>query len=229
MTRKKGTRWAIGDVHGCIKTLKTLIKKLEYVPSRDSLYFTGDYVDRGPGSKEVIDYIWKLQAESKHVYPLKGNHEVIVLDVADNPAYEKHWSTHNGGQATLESFGVDQARSIPHKYLQWMTDLPLWAKTPGYILSHAGLNLAHPQPFRQTDTNIEHVLWNRDSGGYDPAGQIVMIVGHTPKSTSEIITRLVQAKPKLYIDGGCAYGHNLVAFNMEERAFVFQKLVDIVQ
>jgi serine/threonine protein phosphatase 1 len=221
--KRKGTRWAIGDIHGCVKTLKVLIAKMEYKPGIDTLYFTGDYVDRGPSSKEVIDYIWKLKIESRLVYPLKGNHEVMFLESVENPGYESLWFK-NGGESTLNSFEVDHAVDVPRKYITWMKNLPLYAKTPGYILSHAGLNLTHPEPFRDTDTNVEHILWNRDSGGYDPIGQVVLIVGHTPKSLSEIKQRLV--KPKIYIDGGCVFGHFLVALNMENKTLVTQNRVD---
>jgi serine/threonine protein phosphatase 1 len=211
----KGTRWVIGDIHGCVKTLKTLIKKIKYNPSIDSLYFTGDYIDRGPNSKEVIDYIRNLQSQSIKVFPLLGNHETMVTMSINSSDEERMWIKHNGGDSTLESFGVNSAREIPEKYLNWIKHLKLYAQTPGYILSHAGLNLTHPQPFRDTDTNVEHILWNRDSGGYDPGGQITLVVGHTPKSLADLKKRL--KTPKIFIDGGCVFGSLLVALNLENK------------
>jgi serine/threonine protein phosphatase 1 len=224
--KTKGTRWAIGDIHGCIKTLKSLVKKIKFNPSVDSLYFTGDYIDRGPDSKAVIDYVMALQLKSKKVFPLLGNHETMFISSISSTLDEQLWKQ-NGGSHSLKSFGVDTAKEIPAKYIQWIHHLKLYAQTPGYILSHAGLNLAHPEPFRNTDTNIDHILWNRDSGGYDPGKQIVLVVGHTPKNLSTIKQRLTS--PKIFIDGGAVYGHNLVALNLEDKTLVVQSLQDTVE
>jgi serine/threonine protein phosphatase 1 len=224
--KSKGTRWVIGDIHGCLGTLKALVKKIKYHPGVDSLYFTGDYIDRGPSSKEVIDYIMALQTRApKRVIPLLGNHEKMLLDALEEMG-EKMW-VNNGGKATLESFGVDHAKEIPAKYLTWFHRLKLFANTSGYAISHAGLNLAHPDPYRATETNMEHILWNRDSGGYDPARKITLVCGHTPKSLAEIRARLPKAQ-RIYIDGGCCYNGFLVSLNLETRSIVTQKCIDIV-
>ena len=55
--------FAIGDIHGCAETLKKLLDELR-IERSDEIYFLGDYIDRGPGSKEVIDLVLKLQEET---------------------------------------------------------------------------------------------------------------------------------------------------------------------
>ena len=74
-------QWVIPDLHGCSQTLQALITE-QIRPSRsDVLYFLGDYIDRGPDSKGVIDYIITLQENEYEVKVLKGNHEDYFLNL----------------------------------------------------------------------------------------------------------------------------------------------------
>ncbi len=62
-------RWVVPDIHGCLKTLKSLLETRIELTRLDSIYFLGDYIDRGPDSKGVIDYIITLQNNNyKHIY-----------------------------------------------------------------------------------------------------------------------------------------------------------------
>ena len=67
-------RWIIPDIHGCAKTVKVLLENMLKVTKHDQLYFLGDYIDRGPDSKGVIDYLMWLQKEEYEVHFIKGNH-----------------------------------------------------------------------------------------------------------------------------------------------------------
>ncbi|MCK5774959.1 MAG: serine/threonine protein phosphatase, partial [Bacteroidales bacterium] len=71
-------RWVIPDIHGYAKTLKSLLAQIR--PAKeDHLIFLGDYIDRGPDSKGVIDEIMRLQNEGHRVTALMGNHESFLL------------------------------------------------------------------------------------------------------------------------------------------------------
>ncbi len=72
--------YIIPDIHGCIKTLRSLVECRLCVTASDSLYFLGDYIDRGPGSAGVIDYIIDLQESGINVGCIKGNHEHMLLN-----------------------------------------------------------------------------------------------------------------------------------------------------
>ena len=109
-------RWVIPDVHGHAKTLRSLVEE-QIRPARyDEIYLLGDYIDRGPDSKGVIDYIRHLQKDEFTVIALKGNHEDIMVDlyeaeVADkNPWYTAFFNRKRrswfemGGKTTLDSF-----------------------------------------------------------------------------------------------------------------------------
>ena len=93
-------RFAISDIHGCIKTFKTLVDRIEF-SKEDTLYLLGDYIDRGPDSKGVIDHIWKIQEEGYRVHCLRGNHEQMLLEELKNI---KFW--YQGEPAMLKSFNA---------------------------------------------------------------------------------------------------------------------------
>jgi serine/threonine protein phosphatase 1 len=70
--------WAISDIHGCYRTFEALIEKIGLC-KEDELHLLGDYIDREPGSKEVLDLILKLKSENYHVHCLLGNHEIMLF------------------------------------------------------------------------------------------------------------------------------------------------------
>jgi serine/threonine protein phosphatase 1 len=70
--------WAISNIHGCYHTFKALLEKIGLC-KEDELYLLGDYIDRGPGSKEVLDLILKLKSENFNIQCLLGNHEIMLF------------------------------------------------------------------------------------------------------------------------------------------------------
>jgi serine/threonine protein phosphatase 1 len=93
----------IGDIHGCSKTFRKLITGVIGIRKSDSIYCIGDYIDRGPGSREVIDFIISLRQSGFRVYTLRGNHEQMLLDSGKGANAFSLWLM-NGGDTTLESF-----------------------------------------------------------------------------------------------------------------------------
>ncbi len=94
--------FAIGDIHGCYDRLKTLMGKIPIDGLRDTLVFIGDYIDRGPNSVEVVDYLIQLKNRVPETIFLKGNHE-DMLDKFLNGADRFNYLL-NGGQQTLDSY-----------------------------------------------------------------------------------------------------------------------------
>ena len=76
-------QWVIPDIHGCSKTLKALIGEQIRPTRNDWFYFLGDYIDRGPDARGVIDFIIQLEADGFNVRRLRGNHEDFLLKVYD--------------------------------------------------------------------------------------------------------------------------------------------------
>ena len=117
-------KFAISDIHGCNITFKALLEKIDFQKT-DELYMLGDYVDRGPNSKGVIDAILELQKEGYFVKCLMGNHEEAMIKARKDMQMLYNWLEW-GGRETLESFGTRIVHEIPQKYWDFMDSLDFY-------------------------------------------------------------------------------------------------------
>ncbi len=192
--------FAIGDVHGCIRTLETLLWQRLAITPADQLYFLGDYIDRGPNPKAVVDLLQELRRAGYALIALRGNHEQLLLDSLSSEEMFELWLL-NGAAATLRSFGVRYPKQLPESYIDFFAALPLYAETDKAVLVHAGLNFAAADPFSDT----EAMLWDRSfSARPERIGGRRLIVGHTPLPLTVIRESLHWNK--VFLDGGCVYG-----------------------
>lgn len=216
------TRFAISDIHGCRKTFQALLSKIAFTKA-DTLYILGDYVDRGPDSKGVLDDIIKMQDFGYQIHCLKGNHEVMLLD-----SIKTSWNT--ADDELLNSFGISHVQYIPEHYIKWVKNLPLYIELEDYILVHAGLNFNIPNPLEDE----ESLLWIRDWHHHirhDWLAGRVIVHGHTPRSKTEILSQAVSLGSDGYfdIDAGCCFHQydnglgNLCAFDMDTRQVHFER------
>lgn len=213
--------WVIPDIHGCAKTLKALIEDMIKPSKHDWLYFLGDYIDRGPGSKEVIDYLMHLQYEDYNIRLLMGNHEDYLVKsyeeeinlkslfgVKFKNRKKKEWLFH-GGKETMESFKLDDLKDFPQKYVEWMKNLEYYIELENFILVHAGFNFKSENPFQDTDA----MLWVREFEIDSNAVKNKKIIhGHVPVSL-EFIDISIKNKSYKFIDldNGC-YMHDRVGY-----------------
>ncbi|MEO9005453.1 MAG: metallophosphoesterase family protein [Ginsengibacter sp.] len=210
--------FAIGDIHGCSNTFKKLLLEKIEVDKSDTIYCVGDYIDRGPDSKGVIDFILNLRAEGYQIHTLRGNHEQMLMDSITGEFDIDIWLK-NGGTGTLRSFGIQSLDELPEHYMVFFKETKYYFKIKDYIIVHAGLN------FNNKDilADEEAMLWIRDFSPEQPAlKDLTLIHGHTPKPLDHIIN---QKGNCLNIDGGCVYSKrknmgNLVAFNLDERNYI---------
>jgi serine/threonine protein phosphatase 1 len=235
-------QWVIPDVHGCVKTLKSLVTDLIRPTRNDALYFLGDYIDRGPDSKGVIDYIRFLQKDEYTIIALKGNHEDFMVELYDAEVRSKNIWLHNlgnrkhkswmaiGGRPTLESFGVQHVRDIPVEYIEWMKNLPYFVSLDDFVLVHAGLNFKNDDPFEDKHA----MLWLRDYEiKPEKIGNRRIIHGHVPVNM-ELITlsaanksyKFIDIDNGPYISGREGFG-NMVALNLNTMEMVIQYNLDI--
>ncbi|MEM1119528.1 MAG: metallophosphoesterase family protein [Bacteroidota bacterium] len=217
---------AISDIHGCLHTFKALLKQIN-LSKADQLFLVGDFVDRGPDSKGVIDHIWELQEAGYAITCLKGNHEELLLKGYRTGRDDSVWLKH-GGKATLNSFSVAAASYIPKPYIRWMDNLPLFVEHQQYIFVHAGLNFDMPNPLDAKNS----MLWIRgwhDAINYDWLKDRIVIHGHTPTVKSEIEATFERLDYLQYldIDAGCVFDYNgfghLCAVDLTNRELYFQK------
>ena len=168
-------RFAIADIHGCARTLAALLAQID-LQRDDTLFLLGDYIDRGPDSKGVLDQLLALQADGFDLWPLRGNHEQMLLDALDDNTVLPFWKM-NGGGATLYNFGVKHPKELPSRYLDFIASLPLLHLLDDYVLVHAGLDFRTPAPI--TDSSPRALLWTRDFR-IDPAKLAgrTLVTGH---------------------------------------------------
>jgi serine/threonine protein phosphatase 1 len=176
--------YAIGDVHGRLDLVQRAVELIgEHVGSAPfRVIFLGDYVDRGPDSRGVIDLLMELQREWP-VVCLKGNHEELMLQAIMQPAGGrlKRWLEY-GGDHTLASYGLDEdsdlAVGIPREHVRWMSGLPRTTGDGHRIYVHAGLMPGTPV-HRQ---NEQTFLWIRERFLQARPGDFEahVVHGHTP-------------------------------------------------
>jgi serine/threonine protein phosphatase 1 len=229
-------RFAIGDIHGCYFTLRQLVEE-KIKPSRDDeIYFLGDYIDRGPGSRLVIDYLIHLKREGYNIYPLMGNHEDMLLKSFSDERYLQVWFN-NGAEETLKSFEVPEQvlfdyealTFIPERYIHFISGLAYFFELDNFILVHAGLNFRNGMVF----SDHESMLWSRDMQYVgSKIGDKTVIHGHTPMPLVSISNTVRKTQEKLInLDAGCVYkdlpGYgNLVGMDIDSRELFVQENVD---
>ncbi len=198
--------WAISDIHGCFHSFLSLLNKMDFT-FEDKLFVLGDIIDRWPYSRELVDYLMSM----KNCTPLMGNHEEMMLSCLENDKYFYLWCS-VGGQETLESFNVGHPCELDEKYINWFGELHIYVTYGKHVLSHAGVDLNQPYPFKMTDEKREYILWNRDVQR-DFSGKYILVIGHTPLDV-ELIKDSMEEEV-ICIDGGCVFDGQLVAFCLD--------------
>jgi serine/threonine protein phosphatase 1 len=212
--RRKRT-FIIGDIHGCLKMLTRLMRKIDWHPNRDRLIFLGDYIDRGNDSRGVIEYLVRISAQSKNVDCLMGNHEAGFLDYLSG--VDTRTFLANGGVATLLSYrlteGADSNSHIPPEHLTFLRELKPFVELEDYYIVHAGMRPGIPMH----EQTLEDLVWIRDPfiySNYDFGKKIIF--GHTPFSEPLIMHN------KIGLDTGAVYGNRLTC--LELPGFIFHSV-----
>lgn len=225
-------KFAISDIHGCAKTFKALLARISFSPE-DELYLLGDYIDRGPDSKGVIDHIWHLQETGHTVHCLRGNHEQMFLHAIDARDELLGINEARGYAETIASFGTSNIDQVPKTYVKWMKNLDFYLEVDQYILVHAGLNFSTGKPFENRREMIWIRYWYEE---IDRAwlGDRIIVHGHTPIHQLDIKNSIQELGeiPAIDIDNGCPFESsglgNLCAFELRTQTFTFQANIDYV-
>lgn len=198
-------RYAIGDVHGCFLTLREMVEQKLAVSTSDTVVLLGDYVDRGPSSKQVLDYIEHLIDDGYCIVPLRGNHDDMLVRARFSERYVSA-GLRNGGEETLKSFGVDSHEEIPIGYCDRIDSYPFVYEQPDVVCLHGSYNKWAANPL----TDYESILWKRLEGDdLDKTGRRI-VCGHTPIEVYEMQKR-IDGKRKVILDNGCVY-HERVGY-----------------
>jgi serine/threonine protein phosphatase 1 len=176
--------YAVGDLHGRLDLLRLAVRAIadhvQDAPFR--VVFLGDYVDRGPDSRGVIEFLIDLQKRWP-VTCLKGNHEELMAQAVTQPGGGRleRWLD-NGGDATLWSYGLspdsDLGEGVPREHIRWMTALPSTTGDGCRIYVHAGVEPGKPIERQKEPT----LLWIRERFLQARPGSFEahIVHGHTP-------------------------------------------------
>ncbi|MBV6634912.1 MAG: serine/threonine protein phosphatase [Mameliella sp.] len=229
------TIYAIGDIHGQLAMLDTALDRIEQDGGPDArVIFLGDYVDRGPNSRGVIERLSRGLAEGRNWICLKGNHDRLFEWFIAPPAPRQDpylllgydWFHERiGGLDTADSYGVDVPTrirrkdlaaefraAVPPEHLAFLQGLKLMHREAGKVFVHAGIRPG--VPLDQQDE--EDLLWIRQEFHDDPRDHGALIVhGHTPVEAPEL-------KPnRLNLDTGAGYGRPPGVAVLEDNGAIF--------
>jgi serine/threonine protein phosphatase 1 len=204
-TRKEGRLLAVGDIHGCLDHLERLMARVEPTAA-DRVVFLGDFIDRGPDGKGVLDYLLDFGRRFPRSVFLKGNHEAMFLDfLADR---DQLMFLYNGGGTTLESYREAEVIRIPKAHLDFLAGLPACFATEDFIFVHAGLRPGLPLEAQEE----RDLLWIRNefiASDYDWGRTVVF--GHTP------VREPFFSDNKIGVDTGAVFGRVLSCCDVRRR------------
>ncbi len=222
--------YAVGDIHGAAAPLDTLMAKIETdAGGLDAAHviFLGDYVDRGPDSRGVLDRMCAMKRDHPHFVFLKGNHEAVMLDFLQDPDEMLEWLEW-GGDETLRSYGVsgalsrmgedlstDLAAAMPQAHHDFLGSLTLTHREGDYLFVHAGVRPG----VAIDDQEEEDLLWIRGrfhDANPDERPDLTIVHGHHPTR------KPVDAGWRIGVDTGACWSGVLTAVAIEggKRRFI---------
>jgi serine/threonine protein phosphatase 1 len=209
--------YAIGDIHGRADLLEETLARVDadfatYPDCKPIHVFLGDYIDRGPSSRAVIDRLIERMG-THHTICLKGNHESYMLDFLGSPVVLSEWQ-HCGGLQTMMSYGIrpsmnagsakqielSQALNValPGRHRDFLRSLPLSFTCGDFFFTHAGVKPKVPLN-RQKE---EDLLWIRDDFLlYEEGHEKIIVHGHSPVTEPEIRHNRINIDTGAYATG----------------------------
>ena len=223
--------FAISDIHGCSYTFYEMLNKIG-LNKNDELYLLGDFIDRGPYSRMVLDKIMLLKAEGYQLHCLRGNHEQMMLEAPHSDEFAAIW-LRNGGSEVMQEFNALAFSDIPKKYFDFIENLDYWFEREQLLFVHAGFKLVkNVNPFELKKNMLWIRKWADQAGVEQWLNGRSVVHGHTPQTEQQIRKRFDQPElfPILNIDNGCAYEaegmRQLCCVELTERIIYFQKNIE---
>ncbi len=197
--------FCVGDIHGCPNTLEDLLTNKIGLLKTDKIVFLGDYIDRGPDSKGVVDLIMDLYKKEYEVTCLLGNHEELFIESDNDDEIFAFWVKRCGGLKTLSSFNVASFEELNQDYKYFFkTLLHYKIVNKKYIAVHAGLNFNNTDIFEDKYA----MLWERNTHIDESLLLDKFIIhGHTPQKIERTMEQLNQIVNNriVNIDNGCVF------------------------
>lgn len=197
---------AVGDVHGCSAALEAILRAIDPQPS-DTIVALGDYIDRGPHSRDVLEQLLDLESRCRLV-TLLGNHEWLMLAARGLPGYYEMWMKY-GGREALASYGPKATLDhVPEEHWRFLERCRLFYATKTHLFVHASYD-----PSRTLETTSRTTLLWEFIGDPPPSPHFsgrVAVVGHTPQPGGKVL----QLPHLICLDTGCVKGGVLSAMDV---------------
>lgn len=177
---------AIGDIHGCLLQLNDLLNLVKPT-AEDQVILLGDYVDRGPDSRGVLDRILELNKSGMNLICLRGNHEIMMLAAREGQSDYKMWLS-VGGVEALGSYGKSPGHSgtltdVPHEHWSFLKDELLdYHETERHIFVHAGLH----RDLELDQQSDEWLFWEYLHDDMRHCSGKTVICGHTAQRAGNV-------------------------------------------
>ena len=210
--------YSIGDIHGCLEPLETLVETIRedasVHPGETTVVFLGDYVDRGPDSKPVVDYLLNDPIPEHETIFLRGNHEQAMLEFLEQPGIGEMWLTF-GGQNTLTSYEASLGRipsrpedfielselfasRVPSAHVEFLRSTRPSFEAGSYFFCHAGIRPGVSLDRQDTDD----LLWIRDE--FVDSRRVhekIVVHGHTVTREPELLPNRIGIDTGAYESG----------------------------
>ncbi|MEZ5872258.1 MAG: metallophosphoesterase family protein [Nitratireductor sp.] len=207
--------YAIGDIHGCTDLLDEMLRLIDAdirsaPPAKCTIIFLGDFVDRGPDSRGVVDRLVELASDPRHIM-LRGNHDQRLLDFVDNADIDGEGFLYWGGMATVASYGVDVtgqrtpqalsrdlAKLFPASHSRLLMNLRQSHSIGDYFFAHAGVKPGVP-----LDQQEAHdLMWIRNEFLiFQGSHGKVVIHGHTPMDWVDVQPNRINVDTRAFDSG----------------------------
>lgn len=176
--------YAIGDIHGSLTALESIFE-CGVITHEDIVVFLGDYIDRGPDSKGVLDWLINNKGDYQFYFIL-GNHEILMKTAVSDHQRTAEW-VHFGGGETLASYGirtedVTWAAQIPPSYWAFIDQCKPYLELDDFIFVHAGLEAGKSL----AEQNRHHLFWKSFETPSEYSPSKTVICGHTPRKNGRI-------------------------------------------
>ncbi|HTJ45759.1 MAG TPA: metallophosphoesterase family protein [Kofleriaceae bacterium] len=229
--------FVVGDVHGERELLEQLLAKLPWIAPEDTIVFLGDYLDRGPDSRGVVERLRRLPEETAgKVVCLRGNHEDAWIESLDEPKVGFLLPQGNGCASTYRSYlGIDRELELtadqmsalfeprtwmPAPHAAWMRQLPTWYEDDHAIYVHAGLEGEGAAWRHPRDSATAALLWMREPDFWAQYEGKALVFGHTPTAdlppADETRRTIWRRGPLVGLDTGAGRGGPLTAIALPD-------------
>ncbi|MBY0216272.1 MULTISPECIES: metallophosphoesterase family protein [Paenibacillus] len=230
----------ISDIHGCIDQLNQMLHLIQFNSIDDQLILLGDYVDRGPNIKAVVDKVIELVTEH-HAIALRGNHDQRLVDLINNDSeLVRSKFIEHGGIPTLQSYcdmniidsevsneifnqlKATMMTSYGH-HIDFLSKLPLYHEDDHHIYVHAGLNPSVMDWKNQSEHDFMYIKNEFIRHTFENLNKKV-IFGHTRTMDIHGTSDIWFSDDKIGIDGGCAYGMQLNCLIFQEGLYITEQV-----